>query len=717
MDPTSGRARLLSELKRRKVFRVAAVYAATAFVVWQASSFVLPALEFPDWSVDLVVVLSLLGFPLALVLAWAFEVTPEGMKRAEPLPATGHTDGAGQASADGGAGAGAGSVSPPASRATEPGWLGTRAAVLVGLLVLLGFALGAGWLEPLLPEASADGAPAEVLRSSLLPPPEKQFEGGHGLALSPDGRRLAFVTGEPRAPLWVRELDALEARPIPGTEGAGSPFWSPDGERVAFFAGRRLRVVDLRSGGLRTLARQVAGDAEGGTWNREGVILFAGRDGRIHRISESGGEATPVTTRRRDENDHERPFFLPDGRRFLFSLGDAVGVFVGDLEEEGRTRLLPRGGEAEYAPPGWLFFTTPEEAFTLFARRLDPDRLSFEGPPVPVAAELQTPFGHLSYSVSASGRLVYLARDLGTRAMLSLHVRRDGAVLDTLVPPDSAWQVRWSHAGDAVAFAGNGVWVRPVDRGITRRLPPRTSDYVTLDPVWAPEDSLIAYWTRPSRDSPRYEIWAVRPDGTGSRRLAELEFTYFSPSDWSPDGRYLLGTGREDESAAERSLRLLDLEERVLSTWRSEGHRFYEGVATFSPDGRWVAYEAGGDEVPEIYVAPFPGPGPRVRVSPNGGRRPRWRDDGLELYYVEPGAGLMAAGVAREDGRLQVSRLRPVSLDLAIEPGLPPPLPSPDGERFLVPRRLRPSGEPALPSPGALTLVLNWATELEVDGR
>jgi eukaryotic-like serine/threonine-protein kinase len=292
------------------------------------------------------------------------------------------------------------------------------ATAVVGILV--GFAGVAGWyFQPPAPSRNALQFAIDIPAAS---------GNATGLfAVSPDGERLVF---EARSlgtrSLLVREFNSLAAQPLPGTESTGAlnPFWSPDGRSIGFFAGGKLKVINVSGGQPRTLAD--APDGNGGSWSPGGAILFGTATGPLHRIAEGGGQPVPVTALDpvRMETGHTRPHFLPDGRRFIFlatnSNRELNAAYIGSLDSTDRRRFEGVASSAAFVSAGYLVFA---RAGTLMARRFDVDRIEGVGEPVPLGEVRQTPDGAAAFSVSHAGilsfqspassetQLVWLTRD------------------------------------------------------------------------------------------------------------------------------------------------------------------------------------------------------------------------------------------------------------------------------------------------------------------
>jgi hypothetical protein len=288
-------------------------------------------------------------------------------------------------------------------------WAGVTLGLLAGLLYTSG--------------AFRDQPAAGKRVRFAVAPEDAAALGDTGIALSPNGQHLAFVATDEkgRAKLWVRSVDSVTARPLPGAEGAASPFWSPDNRSIGFFADSMLKRIDLAGGPARPLAE--AHEDRGGTWNRDGVIVFApGPGAGLWTVTASGGPAAPLTRldASRSETDHAWPQFLPDGRRYLYVVlsGPSNGsdLYLGSLDSRPAKRLVPNAGRALYSTTGHLLFVRGGK---LLAQRFDRGRREVEGEPSTVAEDIwpeaASPFGFAGFSVSDEGTLAY--RTAGATAL------------------------------------------------------------------------------------------------------------------------------------------------------------------------------------------------------------------------------------------------------------------------------------------------------------
>lgn len=257
------------------------------------------------------------------------------------------------------------------------------------------------------------------MRSAILAPERSVRAFDEGVALSPDGRTLAFVSvdDEGRQSLWIRDLEALDPRRFEGTEGAQNPFWSPDGTEIAFFSQRKLKRIPAAGGPVRTVCTASVRTTPRGTWNRDGVILFTSAElGPILRVHEDGGTPAPLTAVDAERGEtHLWPSFLPDGGHFLFkSFAMAAGraaIYVTSLDRPSDHRLVmtaePSVPGAFYVEPGFVVYS---REWALFAQSIDPGSFATRGRAVPIAPLVAAPGGSLLASASDEGTPVGGAR-------------------------------------------------------------------------------------------------------------------------------------------------------------------------------------------------------------------------------------------------------------------------------------------------------------------
>jgi serine/threonine protein kinase len=500
------------------------------------------------------------------------------------------------------------------------------------LMALVAGALGARALSP------ARTVPETHLEIST--PPSRDAS----LAVSPDGLKIVFAAGSTgHSQLWLRSLDTPTARPLPGTEGASSPFWSPDNRSVAFFADGKLKRMAIDDGSVQTLVTAPAG--LGGAWNDDGTILVSTNPGRpILRMSAEGGDSTAVTRFESQQRSQSFPQFLPDRRHFLFFVtgsAEARGVYVGQLDSLDSRRLFDAETPAVYVPSGHLLFVREGR---LLAQRFDPDGLETNGAAVPIAEHVNP---GTVLSASSAGPIAYRtpSPDSGQRQLV--WVDRSGketgrvAYSDT-APPGPAL----SHDGRRVAVFrysdGNmDVWSYDIGRGAWNRVTFDAGD--DIFPLWSPDDSSMVFGSRRGEMN-LYRKLLNGPPGS-EELLIETSAPKF-PMDWSSDGRFLLYDSFSPKGDVDMWALPLDgarpEEPKSIEVVQTA---FNERMGQFSPDGRWIAYQSDKTGRFEIYVQPFPGTGGDVPVSTNGGTQVRWNPRGTELFYVAADNRLMAVPI------------------------------------------------------------------------
>jgi serine/threonine protein kinase len=508
-------------------------------------------------------------------------------------------------------------------------WLAWASTLAV--IVLSATAIGVWLLRP-------TPTPPEVRLDIDTPPTNDR-----SLALSPDGLKIVFAArSEGQSRLSLRALDSPEARPLPGTERATSPFWSPDNRSIGFFADSRLKRIDIAEGSVRTLASTPA--PGGGDWGKGGTIVFSTNPGNpIFRISAGGGEFVAATRFESPQQSAQSfPRFLPDGRHFLFFVTgspEARGVYLGQLDGLETRRLFDADAPAVYAVTGHLLFIREGK---MLAQDFDPNRLEVRGDPFPMAEHVGL---GTALSVSAAGPIAYRtpSADSGQRQLV--WVDRSGREMEKVVYPDTASQgPSLSRDGRRVAVFrwANGnmdIWSYETGR--------RTWDRVTVDsgddiyPLWSPDGTRMVFGS--NRNGGRMNLYRKllgTPPGSEELLLSTSQTKF--PMDWSPDGRFLLYDSLDPKQGFDIWALPLEGDRKPFEAVQTD---FSERLAQFSPDGTWIAYQSDKTGRFEIYVQPFPGLGGDSRVSVNGGAQVRWNPNGKELFYVAPDDRLMAVPI------------------------------------------------------------------------
>jgi eukaryotic-like serine/threonine-protein kinase len=530
------------------------------------------------------------------------------------------------------------------------------------------------------------------------------------IAVSPDGHRIAFaaVGADRRSLLWVRSLDTLAADPLAGTEGAERTFWSPDGRFLGFFVGEKLKKIDISGGPPITLCDSGAGI--GGTWSRDGLIVFGpSLTSGLQKVSASGGVPTTASTLVEGDVGHRRPFFLPDGRHFLYrAAGSGINggpVYVSSLDSAERKLVINSDSVNVVYSQGHLLFLRET---TLMAQPFDARRLTVTGEAFPIAEKIQTtntnpPYG--VFSASENGVLAYQTGPVGAGSQLTWFDRsgKQIGVLGDLQPyydlelsPDQ----KRAAVSTTSSQSGADIWLYDVARGLPTRF--------TFGPgnasasIWSPDGSRIIFG---STRKGHYDLYQKASSGAGTEEVLFEDNFNKTPWSWSPDGRFILYSSAGDRPETDLFALPLSGDRRPIPFQQT---RFNESQGQFSPDGRWVAYTSFESGRAEVYVAPFPGPGGKWQISTAAGGSPRWRRDGMEIFFLGPNTALMAAAVNGKGSSFQVGAVKPLFQTHLVGPRHEYDV-SADGQKFLI--NSAPQQNGAAPAP--ITVVLNWTAGLK----
>ena len=531
--------------------------------------------------------------------------------------------------------------------------------------------------------------------------------------ISPDGRTIAFVGRDSATVrrIYVRPMNGAAARPLPGTEHSGRPFWSPDSRSLGFVARGKLKTIDVADGREPVTICDGRGLGDG-TWGSAGTILadscIDAMGGPILATSAGGGGATEVTVldRVRGETGHAWPQFLPDGQHFLYvayvaGKGDSTALRVARLGEK-KSRLLAVGrfGRCEYAPPGYLLYLRGR---TLLAQPFDAKRLHFAGEALPVVDDVVAAdqIGSAMFSTSASGTLIY-SNELANayRARLAW-MDRSGREIGSLGPV--------TMHGDVYAFSPDGkrlaihmiapgmstydIWALDLERDVATRL---TSDPGTAThPVWSADGRTIYYGSiRGGRDN---RVWQKPSSGMGEERELPMPPGVVVPWAATPDGKFLLASMCPEGEQYHPKWDIVKISLNGTPATTPLGIP-PGGLPSLSPDGKWIAYDSDETGRSEVYLVDFPNVSAKWRVSTDGGEYPRWSKDGRELSYRAPDLTFHAVGIATVPS-LRIGK--PVRF-LRDAPEVWQCVPAPDGRRFLVGMSAK---EQSLPP---FRAVLNW---------
>jgi len=583
---------------------------------------------------------------------------------------------------------------------SRKGW-GRAGWLVAGFLSLLMIGAGAWWLR-------GGEAPAALYFNSALP-----FSAAY-VALSPDGKTLALVAYSEQANknvIWIHPVGGRGATVLLGTEGAFYPFWSPNGRSLGFFADGKLKTIDAAAG----RSAQVLADApfgRGGSWNRDGVILFTPDAwSGLFRIPSSGG--TPLAVTKPDVSQyqvsHRWPVFLPDGRHFLYLACNFSGrldhnmIFVGSLDSDEKRPIVTASTNAVYAEPGYLVYWRDN---ALVAQRFDlrSNTLSAEARTVSDAVQYFPQTNLAVFSVSGKTLVAQTGAGKGAGKSQLIWFDRHGKQAGTVGPPDLVSNPMLSPDGRRVAVDQTdtdgrhvNVWIHDLNSDATARL--GFGPWLEQVTIWNPNGKQVLYT---SNEKLFFSLYLKNADGSGSaQNVMDFGTPQQGPWDWSRDGKYVL-------VRKERELWYMTMPD-------AQTHPLLQSQslirnAQFSPDGKFVAYASSETGTWEVYVSPFPGFGSKWQVSRGGGEEPRWRRDGKELFYLAPDGRLMAAEVKAAAGfeagfpsvlfvthpRQPISAMDFFSYDVTA-----------DGQKFLVNTKVDTSNS------APLSVILNWAAELE----
>jgi Tol biopolymer transport system component len=535
---------------------------------------------------------------------------------------------------------------PVQQRVAVGGLRGSTLAVLIAAVLLaLSAVAGMIWLR----------APTERVRSAqftFAAPEGTQLEIAVPVA-SPDGTQIAFSARNTagQRTVFIRPVGSTTAQQLTGTEGVTGPvFWSPDGKWLGFFAEGKLKKISMSGGpalNISTIQNNL-----GVTWNSDNVIVVAPVNRTVlHRVAAAGGTPEPLTTlnAERRENSHRFPYFLPDGRHFLFTARSDVKenniIYAASLDSHDVKPLVAAQSRGVYAAPGFLLFARDG---TIMAQRFDAATQTVSGDPFAVAAHVNhiTPSSDASFSASADGSLLAYLPSVTQAAQLMLF-DRTGKAIRSLGAEKEYTEVRLAPTGKAAGVviadpeSGNrDIWLFDLALGTLSRFTSHPANDWQL--AWAPDGKRIAFAS--DRDG-RSSIW-VKPLDVGEEELLlRVPDRGAFPKDWSRDGRVLAIA--VDSAAGISSLWAMSLVgDRTPFRLRTASVR--ENEPALSADGRWIAFDSQQTGVDEVYLAPFP-KGASRRVSSGGGADPRWRPDGRELYYISPRGEMMVVGFGASD--------------------------------------------------------------------
>jgi eukaryotic-like serine/threonine-protein kinase len=472
------------------------------------------------------------------------------------------------------------------------------------------------------------------------------------IAVAPNGRTVAVVGHRESARkdvISLYDVGSPDARSLADSEGATFPFWAPDGKFLAFFADGKLKKMDIAGGPAQTLCDAPSG--RGGTWNKQGVIVFAPSGmllSGLYRIPASGGTPTPISTpdANRGENTHRWPMFLPDGRHFLYlaanvtGASDPNGIFMGLLDSNEKRFVVKTSTNAAYAAPGYLLFYRDN---TLFGQRFDVNTLGLTGEPVAILTDIQylPRIARTVFAVSDNGLLFAQKSSEASRSRL-VWFDRKGNEVGAVGTPDLYANVVLARNGTSVAVdkTDNGtqntdVWTYDLRRNSTTKL---TFDpAIDAMPVWSPDGSKVMF---SSSRQHMFDLYLKDADGAKEEQLVVHGGADDFPTDWSRDGKYVLYMRARDVWWDLWFVSFPELKSRLFLKTSSTVKN-----GQFSPDGRWVAYASNETGKWEIYVTSFPQARSKWQLSTGGGEQPRWAGNGKEIFFLSPDGTMMTVPV------------------------------------------------------------------------
>jgi serine/threonine protein kinase len=553
-------------------------------------------------------------------------------------------------------------------------------------------------------------------RASKVPPETRFFSAplpfaARDVAVSPNGHTVAIVghrESDRSSIIWIYEPGTQDATSLPNTEGASFPFWSPDGQSLGFFADGKLKKLSLTGGPAQTLCDAPTG--RGGTWSKDGVILFtpSGHLGvGLYRISASGGTPVQITVPDKSllEDSHRWPGFLPDGIHYLYSAIHLSGrrelssVYMGSLGSNEKRLVTKAGANASYVAPYLLFYRDQ----TLFGQPFDTKKSEPTGEPIPILTDIQywPRISEAVFAATSPGLLVaQKAGDSGASQLLWFD--RKGQQIGIVLKPGIYGNISLSPNGKAVASdttdpasQNTDVWTYDLESQSAMRL---TFDpAIDSTPIWSPDGSRMVFG---SNRGVNFDLYLKDTNGAQEEKPIPQDGPDRFPTDWSRDGKYIL---------YERGADLW-----VVTIPEFRPTQFLKATSTlkggrFSPDGKWVAYSSNESGRWEVYVTSFPEAHGKWQVSNAGGVEPKWRGDGKEIFYLSSDSKMMEV---------------PVKTGPSFDPGTPMVLfqanpremlatseqfsyeVSQDGQKFLINTHLKTAMTP-------LSVVLNWSAKLK----
>jgi Tol biopolymer transport system component len=478
------------------------------------------------------------------------------------------------------------------------------------------------------------------LTASWLPPADAQFATAvlGAPALSPDGAKLAFLTGDAsETKLWVRDLSTGALHQMENIERPSFPFWSPDGKYIGFFSAGKLKKAALAGGPVQILCE--APEGRGASWSPRGVIIFTPNIREpLYKVAEGGGVPEKITEAQPGWT-HRNPYFLPDGDHFLFTYREAVGaatttvgvgaLYGASLSGEKPRQILEAGSNVQYSE-GYLLYLRET---VLVAQPFDPKSLKLSGSATPVAEKLDY-WNARDLAAFAAARDTLVFRHGSLPKTQPMWVDRTGKELGSFGEPGLYLAPRSSSDGSLVGLVrpdidtGKGdVWVVDTSRNTMSRS--TFADAASATFAFSPDAKRIAVGT--IAGTATGGVWIQPTSGPGAQEKLETPKTFATVISWSPNGRYLFLMVQNNATRQDIYYIDLDGDKKLTPFLQSPAN---EAGAALSPNGKWLAYQSDESGRYEVYVTAFPGPGGKWQVSNGGGGFPSWSGDGKQLYYT-----------------------------------------------------------------------------------
>jgi eukaryotic-like serine/threonine-protein kinase len=593
-------------------------------------------------------------------------------------------------------------------------WAVWAAALLLVFVALAGFA-GYRW-------AKSSEEPLSI--HAEIPPPDKfsldtTGDAGGMPVLSPQGDKIAFVahSGETKI-LWVRSLNSDLAQALDGTAGAAHPFWSPDGRYIGFFAGAKLQKIAATGGPIATLAD--APNSRGGSWSANDVIVFASDfTGSLSKVSAQGGASEAATVIDRTKHTtHRWPWFLPDGKHFIFIAtshtgGDAKqnGIYFASVDNPETHLIVATDSAAQYAS-GYLLYRVNT---ALVARPFDPKNGTVAGSAIPLVNNLRDDVGvwRSIFAVSQNGLMIYQPGSTDSAKSRLVLFDRSGKTLADYDPQEATTanarallgvrDVRLSPDNKRVAFArGTDVWTLDLERKTKTRI--TFDQQVIQEPSWSPDGQSLIFSALVTSGGGNVEIRSKSADGSGPEKVLVQQNNYHSPG-WSPDGKYITYLWGEGEKMVSLWIKPVNGDAKPVAAVQPPSAQSNLSAYRISPDSHLVAYASDESGQQDVYITTFPEGKGKWRVSANSGAYPAWSGDGKELFFKNLSDDVLVCTVTQKGSEIEVGT--PQRLFHAASPGIGVAFDvSSDGKRLLVNHSVEEAQVP-------LQLLTNWPAELK----